>query len=151
MNFGAGGASLASPWGAPASTQPAIVSTSLSVSRRSFFHSPCFGSACHGGMRRWTTTSLICFADAFALSYLSSEKGPISPGRWQSTHRFWKIGSTSLWNVILDDAALPGDAEETGFSTAQPGASVAGTGGAFPASSASTASTRYVFDVASLT
>ena len=47
-------------------------------------------------MRRFTTTSLICFADDLALSYFRSEKGPISPGRWHSTQRFWKIGSTSL-------------------------------------------------------
>src|SRR5690348_12333846 len=117
MNFGAAGASLGSPWGAPASTQPAMVSISFSVRWRSFFHSPCFGSACHGGMRRWTTTSLICFADDLAFSYLSSEKGPISPGRWHSTHRFWKIGSTSLWKVTFADADLTGEDAAALFST----------------------------------
>src|SRR5579883_3035324 len=140
---GAGGASFASPSGAPASTHAAIVEISWLDRWRSFFHAPTFGSACQGGMRRLTTTSLICLAEDFAFSYLRSEKGPMSPGRWHSTQRFWKIGSTSLWYVTLPDGAAPAAAGlPATFSTAQPGASVAAVGGALPASRASIASTR---------
>src|SRR5205814_9317585 len=128
---------------APPSGQAAVRATLVVRKRRSVFHLPMFGLACQGRMRRLTATFLIFFAEDLAFSYLRSEKGAISPGRWHSTHRFWRIGSTSLWNVSLEELVFPeGSAGLPIFSTAHPGASVAATGGAFPASSASIASTR---------
>jgi len=57
-----GGASLARPSGAPASTHFTIVSICLSVSRASFVNDPCAGSANQGGIFRSPTASLILVA-----------------------------------------------------------------------------------------
>ena len=53
--------SAGSPRGAPASTQPAIVAISLSVSDGSFLNScmPMRRSMCHGGISRDSTRLLI--------------------------------------------------------------------------------------------
>ena len=49
----------------------------------------------HGGIRRSLTASFIRFTDFFASAYVSSGKGPISPGRWHSAQRFCSTGATS--------------------------------------------------------
>ena len=51
---------------------------------RSLLNLPWRGSACQGGMRRSSTTSRIVSAQALASLYVSSDIGPIWPGRWHS-------------------------------------------------------------------
>src|SRR5882724_4711545 len=59
VKVGAGGMSLASPSFMPASTHETSVATSLSERRRSFENVPCGALACHGGMVREATFSLM--------------------------------------------------------------------------------------------
>ena len=92
------GGSLGSPSGAPASTQALIFSTSASDSRRSFAKWPYFGSANHGGIFLVATALLMALARG-VLSYVRNEDGPISPGRWQLSEFFSRIGNTSLLNA----------------------------------------------------
>src|SRR5205823_8887117 len=89
------------------------------------------------GIRDLIVTGVdVCSSDLeFALAFAKSrsENGPISPGRWQSTQRLRKIGSTSLWKVTVADAD-----EATGaVSTRHPSARVAATGGSLPLGRAS--------------
>src|SRR5688500_14414956 len=84
-NWGAGGRSLASPFGAPASTHLTRVLISLSESRRSFSKCVCLGSANQGGIVLATTFSLIERAQGRASSYVNKDIGATSPARWHST------------------------------------------------------------------
>src|SRR5579862_8670692 len=56
-------------------------------------------SANHGGILRAATEVFMAFAHGRADSYVSSDIGATSPGRWHCWQFFWRIGSTSLLNV----------------------------------------------------
>src|SRR4051812_30822488 len=92
----AGGASDSWPAGAPASAHALIVSMSRVLSRRTLAKWPYAGSANHGGMFLATTASFIARAQGRACSYVSSDIGATSPGRWQVWQFDWRIGRTSL-------------------------------------------------------
>src|SRR5262245_60331880 len=108
----AGGMSLGSPIGAPASTQRVIVSISTSESDRSFLNSwmPMLRSTCHGGICRAVTRALIDFAHGRASWYETSDIGAIESGRWHVSHLAWKMGATSFVKVgaLAASAAAPG-------------------------------------------
>src|SRR3954467_14007499 len=89
---GATGRSAALPSGAPPVAHATSVALSASLSRRSFRNSPCFGSACHGGIDPLPTCVAIDFAHGRASLYVRSDIGAISPGRWQFVQFLKKIG-----------------------------------------------------------
>src|SRR5262249_16742819 len=68
-------------------------------SRRSLLHSPCVGSACQGGISRFTTFSRMDFAQGRTSLNVINDIGAISPGRWQLMQFLTKIGATSLLKV----------------------------------------------------
>lgn len=72
----------------------------------SFEKDPCAGLMPQGGISRSATTVRIDFAQGRASSYVMSDIGATSPGRWQSTQRAAKIGATSAENVTLRAGAL---------------------------------------------
>ena len=117
-NFGAGGRSLSSPFGAPASTHLAMVSISASVRRGSFLNMPCGVSAPHGGIVPATTRALIDLAQGRAASNVVSDIGANIVGRWHSTQALLKIGATSLLNVGAGLASAPKAAAGTASRTA---------------------------------
>src|SRR4029077_7224892 len=91
--------SLGSPSGAPASTQSTSVLMSLRDNEASLTNFPNCGSANHGGIFFSSTAYLIAFAHGRACSYVSSENGAASPGRWQVWQWCCRIGATSLVKV----------------------------------------------------
>src|SRR5438128_2288163 len=94
------------PFGAPASTHFTIVSISRSLrllSLRNF--NDCSESANQGGISRAATRRLIAFAHGLASSYVSSDIGAISPGRWHETQDRNRIGATFFVNVGASAAA----------------------------------------------
>src|SRR5215470_638298 len=93
--FGAG-ASLGSPGLAPPSTHETRVLICAGVSLRSLEKCPYCGSAYHGGIFWFTTAIFMAIAQGRASSYVSSDMGATSPGRWQLWQLFWRIGNTSL-------------------------------------------------------
>src|SRR5271170_5085639 len=105
MKFGTGGRSLGLPSGAPLEAQRISVSFSASVSRRSFEKIPRGWVACHGGIWPSATFSLMDFAQGRVCSYVSSDMGAISPGRWQVAQFLYRIGATSEENVGIVSAA----------------------------------------------
>ena len=80
---GIAGRSFALPFGEPPATQASSVFRSSSLSRRSFSNVPAGASACQGGMCPSPTSSRIALAYGRTSSYVSSDIGAISPGRWQ--------------------------------------------------------------------
>src|SRR6185369_16235159 len=106
---GAAGMSLSSPFGAPASTHFAIVSTSASDRRGSFLNVPCAGSAPHGGIVRAVTRCLMARAHGRASSKVINDIGANIVGRWHSTQLLYRIGATSLVKVTGASAAAAAD------------------------------------------
>ena len=84
VNWIGGGKSASFPLGVPLSIHARIVSRSSGLRRRSLLNWPKRGSACHGGIRSSTMASRIRVVRFRASSKVSSENGPISPGRWHS-------------------------------------------------------------------
>src|SRR5215831_8588620 len=84
-NVGAGGRSLSSPFGAPASDHFTIVSTSFGDRLRSLAIFTLSALAPHGGISRATTLFFIARAHGRAFWYVMSGIGATSPGRWQTT------------------------------------------------------------------
>src|SRR5580658_930224 len=96
-NVSGGGASLASPSGAPLFAQVTSVSTSAGLSVRSLAKWPY--SANHGGIFLVTTATFMALAHGRASWYVISDIGATSPGRWQPWQFFCRMGRTSLLNV----------------------------------------------------
>src|SRR5688572_21005577 len=113
-----GGRSFMLPFLAPPATQASSVCFSSSVSLRSFSNVPAGASACHGGMCPSLTSSLMALAYGRASSYVKSDIGAISPGRWQVVQFLQSMGATSLVNG--EAAAL--DAVAAEFVCSSPGA-----------------------------
>src|SRR6202022_1620425 len=86
--FAAGGISFESPCGAPALTHATKVLISFALNERSLAKCPYPGSANQGGIIFCCTTRLMLVAQGRASSYVSSEKGAASPGRWHIWHFF---------------------------------------------------------------
>src|SRR5688572_18801502 len=83
-NVSGAGASLGFPAGAPASAHLPSMSISRALSRRSLEKCPYAGSANHGGIFLEVTAVLIARAQGRACSYVSSDIGATSPGRWHA-------------------------------------------------------------------
>src|ERR1700730_10011705 len=98
-NTGAGGRSLGSPSLAPVRTQESMVAISASDRRGSLMKSPTLGSACQGGILRFTTASRIGRVQGRVSLYVKSDMGAMSFGRWQTTQFLKKIGATSRLKV----------------------------------------------------
>src|SRR5205085_11436884 len=97
--FGAGGRSLSSPFGAPLLAHRSSTDRSSSLRLRSLANFPCALSACHGGITPSPTLSRISLARGRTSSYVNSDIGPISPGRWHPVQFLYRMGATSLVNV----------------------------------------------------
>src|SRR5215831_6953075 len=104
-NTGEGGRSFRSPSGAPPSAHATIVATSFADRLGSLTNSPYCGSAPQGGIMRSVTAFLIDRAHGRAASYVVSDIGAISPGRWHDTQFLLRIGATSFVNVTDARAA----------------------------------------------
>src|SRR5262245_1269619 len=107
-NCRAGGMSAGFPRGAPLSAHFTIVAISASVNEGSFlnFWIPIVRSMWNGGISRAATLVFIVFAHGRASSYVMSDIGAISPGRWQVTHERCRIGATSFVNVTVCACAV---------------------------------------------
>src|SRR5262245_26620825 len=84
-----------------------MVSISACERLRSLRNAPCARSACHGGITRDATFSLIAPAHGRTSLNEVSDMGATSPGRWQLAHLVKTIGATSLLNVGVCALAGP--------------------------------------------
>src|SRR5260370_28246122 len=65
-------------------------------------------SGSHGGIKCFEVTAAICRARAFASEYVSSGKGPASPGRWHGAQYLKRIGAISRLKVVCCAAGVGG-------------------------------------------
>src|SRR3954451_15950059 len=92
---------LGSPAGNPPSTHDTIRAASSGVSVGSLANAPYPRAACHFGMRRVNTCSLIARAHGRTCSYVVSGIGADPRGAWQVTQRDDKIARISRATVTL--------------------------------------------------
>src|SRR5581483_224097 len=95
VQCGGEGTPFSFPGGAPAFTQAETFSISWFESEASFAKCPQHGSANQGGILRVAMARKISIAQGLVSAKVTSEKGAISPGRWQDWRCRSSIGATS--------------------------------------------------------